>query len=249
MYRALRKTGLVNIAMLISLTTYGAGPENSDLDWPIYGNTMDAHRYSTASDITPSTVAQLRLAWSKKLGVPSSMEGTPIVKDGIMYVTTGGGSLFALDAQTGATKWSYAYPGRANPVKVCCGRDNRGVTLAGDMVVLPTLDAHLVALDAKTGAVRWNATIADWHQSIAITSPPVYADGLIITGQAGGEFTARGALTAVRPKDGHIVWRRYTVPAPGDPEAATWQMANGKIPRGGAPWPLRGSDPSLQGSR
>lgn len=204
-------------------------------EWPQYSNTVDGHRFSPLTGITPSTLGKLTLSWSKQLGAPVSMEGTPIVKDGVMYVTTGGGALFALDARTGATKWSYLYENK-DQGKPCCGKDSRGVTLAGDLVVMPTLDAHLIALDAKTGAVRWSTAVMNWADGYAITSPPVYVDGLLITGAAGGEFPTRGFLAALDPKDGKEVWRTYTVPKLGDPLAKSWGIAAGKTPHGGPTW-------------
>jgi PQQ-dependent dehydrogenase (methanol/ethanol family) len=204
-------------------------------EWPTYGNTDDGHRFSPLTGITAATVGTLKLAWSKQLGPPVSMEGTPIVKGDTMYVTTGGGALYALDARTGATKWSYTYENK-DQGKPCCGKDSRGVTLVDDLVIMPTLDAHLIALDAKTGAVRWSTAVVNWALGYAITSPPVLADGLLITGMAGGEFPTRGFVAALDPKTGKEVWRTYTVPTAGDPLAATWQMADGKSPHGGPTW-------------
>jgi alcohol dehydrogenase (cytochrome c) len=223
-------------SLAVGLTSAAASAQQQSVgDWPQYANTMDGHRYSELTGISPTTVSKLVPAWSKQLGTPVSMEGTPIVKDGVMYVSTGGGALFALDARTGETKWSYQWVEKDRG-KPCCGKDSRGVTLAGDIVVMPTLDAHLVALDTKTGALRWTATVVDWSLGYSITSPPLFVDGLLITGMSGGEFPTRGFLAAYDPKTGKQVWRTYTVPTLADPEAASWQMSSGKTPHGGATW-------------
>jgi alcohol dehydrogenase (cytochrome c) len=226
------------VALTAALAAVGAANAPAfaqSTEWPQYSNTVDGHRYSPLTGITPATLAKIKLSWSKQLGTPVSMEGTPIVKDGVMYVSTGGGALFALDARTGETKWSYLYENK-DQGKPCCGKDSRGVTLVDDMVVMPTLDAHLVALDAKTGTVRWSTALMNWADGYAITSPPIYIDGLVITGMAGGEFPTRGFLAALNPKTGKEVWRTYTVPKLGDPLAKSWGMAPGKTPHGGPTW-------------
>ena len=142
---------LVTALMSIGAIAAPASPQSTE--WPQYANTEDGHRFSPLTGIRPATVSKVKFAWSKQLGTPVSMEGTPIVKGDTMYVSTGGGAVFALDARTGDTKWSYLYENK-DQGKPCCGKDSRGVTLVGDLVVMPTLDAHLVALDAKTGVVR-----------------------------------------------------------------------------------------------
>jgi alcohol dehydrogenase (cytochrome c) len=229
-----RHWAAVFVMALVSANGLAAASEPST-GWPEYANTQDGHRYSPLTGFTPATLFKLKPAWSKQLGAPVSMEGTPIVKGDTMYVSTGGGAVFALDARTGDTKWSFMYENK-DQGKPCCGKDSRGVTLAGDLVVMPTLDAHLVALDAKTGAVRWTTAIAEWAKGYAITSPPLYVDGLIISGMAGGEFPTRGFLVALNPKDGKEVWRTFTVPRKNEPLAATWQMAANKSPGGGPTW-------------
>lgn len=213
-------------------------------EWPTYANSLDGHRFSPLTGVTAQTVGTLKLAWSRQLGAPVSMEGTPIVKGDTMYVTSGAGGLWALDARTGAVKWSYAYENKDRG-KPCCGKDSRGVTLVDDLVVMPTLDAHLIALDARTGAVRWSTAVTNWADGYAITSPPLLADGLLITGAAGGEFPTRGFLAALDPKTGKEVWRTYTVPAPNSPDAAAWLLAPGKAPHGGPTWITGTFDPQL----
>jgi alcohol dehydrogenase (cytochrome c) len=230
-FRFLRAAALA----LITVALTGAAASAQSTEWPEYGNTIDGHRFSPLTGIAPNTLGKVKLAWSKQLGPPVSMEGTPIVKDGTMYVSTGAGAVFALDAKTGNTKWTYQWENK-DQGKPCCGKDSRGVTLAGDMIVMPTLDAHLIALDAKTGKVRWNATVIDWSLGYSITSPPLFVDGLLVTGMSGGEFPTRGFLAAYDPKTGKQVWRTYTVPTLKDPEAASWQMAPGKTPHGAPTW-------------
>lgn len=235
------------LALTFALACTGAAARSAgspDTGWLQYGNTPDAHRFSPLTRINPATVGELKPAWSKQLGPPVSMEGTPLVSGDTMYVTTGAGAIFALDARTGETRWSFQWTNK-DQGKPCCGKDSRGATLVRDMVIMPTLDAHLIALDAKTGAVRWNTTIVNWADGYSITSPPVYVDGLVISGMSGGEYPTRGFLVALDPNTGREVWRTYTVPTLSDPEAATWKMAPNKTPRGGPTWLPGTYDPQL----
>ncbi len=214
-------------------------------DWPTYGGNLAAHRASALDGITPATVTALVPAWHKRLGKPVSMEGTPIVRDGVMYVTTGFAHVFAFDAASGAKKWDYAYPS-AMRARGCCNVNNRGVTLVGDLVVTPTFDAHLVALDAATGKVRWNTEVAPYAQSYTITSPPLLADGVLITGVGGGEYGNRGFIAGYDPRTGKQLWRTYTAPAPSSPLAKTWHLRAGTTPRGAPTWLPGTYDPELR---
>jgi alcohol dehydrogenase (cytochrome c) len=234
------------LAGLVALgaTLAPASAAKQDGDWPVYNQTVDGHRYSTLTGVNATNVGRLQVTWSKQLGPPVSMEGTPLVKDGRMYVTTGFGQLYALDAVTGAVKWTYSYE-KGEQGKPCCNRDVRGVTLTEDAVILPTVDAHLIALDQKTGAVRWSTSVVKWADGYSITSPPLYVDGLIVTGMSGGEYPTRGFLAGYDPKTGKEVWRTYTVPTKTDPEYKTWEIAPGHSPFGAPTWVTGTYDPQL----
>lgn len=209
--------------------------------WLWYGRDLGAHRYSPLTAVDPSTVSQLSLAWKKTLGPAVSMEATPIVSDGVMYVSTGNSTIWALDAVTGAKKWSYVYPlPLASLPEACCDTDNRGVTLTGNKVIFGTLDAHLVALDAATGKVLWNTTVAPNGDGYAITSPPLPVKNLVLTGIAGGEYATRGFIAAYDSATGKQVWRHYTVPAKGEPGYSSWNV-RGVAERGGVPTWLPGT--------
>ena len=218
--------------------------ENADSDpnsWLTYGRDLSAHRYSPLSKIDASNVGTLSVAWKKTLGPPVSTESTPIVSDGTMYVTTGNATVWAVDAVTGATKWTYKYPlPTASLARACCDTDNRGVTLTNGKVIFGTLDAHLVALDAKTGAVQWNTTVAPNSQAYSITSPPLPVKNTIITGVGGGEYPTRGFIAAFDANSGKQLWKRYTIPGPGEPGYDTWKVS-GVAQRGGGPTWLPGT--------
>ncbi len=222
----------------------GAAADGSSWLW--YGRDLGAQRFSPLTAIDKSSVSKLSLAWKKTLGPAVAMEGTPIVSNGVMYVTTGNATVWALDAVTGAKKWVYVYPLPPSSLpRACCDTDNRGVTLSGNKVIFGTLDAHLLALDAATGKVLWNTTVAPNSRAYSITSPPLPIKNMVLTGAGGGEYTTRGFIAAYDVNTGKQIWRHYTIPGPGEPGYETWKVA-GVAGRGGAPTWLPGTyDPKL----
>lgn len=226
-------------------TVVGAAQlEHADGDansWLTYGRDLSAHRFSPLAKVDASNVNGLSVVWKKTLGPPVSTESTPIVSNGTMYVTTGNATVWAVDAVTGATKWTYKYPlPVASLARACCDTDNRGVTLTNGKVIFGTLDAHLVALDAKTGKVQWNATVAPNTQAYSITSPPLPVKNTVITGVGGGEYPTRGFIAAYDVSNGKALWKRYTIPGPGELGYETWKV-HGVAARGGGPTWLPGT--------
>lgn len=197
-----------------------------DSNWATYGRTYDNTRFSPLSQITDQNVGQLKLAYAFQLGALRSNEATPIVIGDTMYISSSSGprSVYALDARTGSIKWRYQ-PEIAEDVEpfVCCDLDSRGVTFAGGKIVFGTLDGHLMALDAQTGKEAWNTQVVDYKQGSAITSPPVVVKNMVITGYAGGEYGARGALQAYDLGTGKQVWKTYMIPGPGEAGHETWK--------------------------
>jgi PQQ-dependent dehydrogenase (methanol/ethanol family) len=168
-------------------------------------------RYHPAKRINTHTVKNLKLAWTFQVDVTESIQGAPIVYDGVMYLTTSYNHLFAVDAKTGKERWHYTHV--MDPaVPICCGPNNRGVAALGDLVYMATLDAKLVALNAKTGAVAWSEQLADPLKGYSITAAPTAVDGKILIGLAGAEYGIRGALKALDAKTGAEVWTFYTTP-------------------------------------
>src|SRR5262244_3565320 len=196
-------------------------------DWVTNGGNMTNQRYSTLKQIDTSNVPQLKGAWMTRLkgsgvGGKYSFEASPLVKDGIMYVITGNDDVFALNAKTGEIVWEY-WSGIDQKIStVCCGWVNRGLAMGEGLLFFGQLDAQVVALDMKTGKVAWKTPIEKWENGYTITSAPLYYDGIIYTGIAGGEFGVRGRLTALDAKSGEILWRWYTLPAPGEIGSDTW---------------------------
>jgi alcohol dehydrogenase (cytochrome c) len=168
-------------------------------------------RYYPNRQINRSNVPRLRPAWIFQTEVRESMETSPIVINGIMYVTTSFSHVYALDARTGQELWHYKH--KLGPITTyCCGPNNRGVAAYEDKVYLATLDSKLVALDAKTGAVVWQSTIADPELGYSETMAPTAVKGKILVGTNGGEYGIRGFVKAFDAKDGKLLWTFNTIP-------------------------------------
>src|SRR4051812_6937535 len=170
-------------------------------DWLTNGGGVTNDRYSTLKDVDTTNVGGLKLAWQIHLGSGGtraySQEATPVVYDGVMYISTGNDDVFALDAATGKTIWKY----ESNlPVKeittACCGFSSRGVAIGDGKVFLAEVSGELVALDQQTGAVVWRAWNTRWQEGGTMTMAPLYYDGKVIVGVSGGEMGVRGAETA-----------------------------------------------------
>jgi PQQ-dependent dehydrogenase (methanol/ethanol family) len=166
-------------------------------------------RFYPASQINTSNVNKLRPAWIFQTEVVESQETTPIVVDGIMYITTSFSHVYALDAATGVEIWHYKH--KMGPIATyCCGPNNRGVAAYGDKVYLGTLDAKLVALDAKTGRQVWETQIADPELGYSETMAPTAVNGKILIGTNGGEYGIRGFVKAFDAESGELIWTFHT---------------------------------------
>src|SRR5215475_4077777 len=220
-------------------------------DWVTNGGNLTNQRYSTLKQINTTNVKQLKGAWMTRLkgsglGGKYSHEATPLVKDGIMYISTGNDDVFALDAKTGQILWEHWSQIGQTISTICCGWLNRGLAMGDGMLFIAQLDANMVALDIKTGKEVWRTPVEDWHNGYGMTAAPLYFDGIVYTGITGGEFGIRGRLTALDAKTGKILWRAYTLPAPGEPGGDTWPAGTTHYTRGGASiWNTPALDPEL----
>jgi alcohol dehydrogenase (cytochrome c) len=208
--------------------------------WLTYSGSYQATRYSTLDQITGANVHRLKTAWIYQVRAHDKFETSPLVFDGIMYISEPPSDVTALDVRTGRPIWSYR---RSIPaVPLCCGQVNRGVAVLDDQLFIGTLDAHLVALDLKTGRVRWDVEVADYTTAHSITAAPLALKDKVIVGIAGAEYGIRGFLDAYDAKTGKRVWRFWTVPGPGEPGNETWSGDSWKT--GGAPtWVTGAYDP------
>ncbi len=214
-------------------------------NWMMYSGTYASQRYSTLSQINPSNVKNLEQKWIFQAESLEKFETTPLVVDGIMYITQAPSDALALDAKTGRVFWIYRYY-PSTDARPCCGSVNRGLAILGDTLFLATLDAHLVALDAKTGRPIWNTRVANASAGYAMTVAPLVVKDKVIVGVAGGEFGIRGFIAAYDVRTGREAWRFNTIPGPGEPGHETWQgQADAWEHGGGAIWTTGSYDPAL----
>jgi alcohol dehydrogenase (cytochrome c) len=248
----------VGLAAVASLAAQGRGPSGVTYQqlltgyrdataWPTFSGDYSGQRHSPLRQITPENVHQMAARWSFQTGVipRRGFEGTPLVVDGVMYLTGPFANAWAVDARTGRPFWRYRRElpndltyGAISPV-------NRGFGILADRLFMVTPDAHVLALDAKTGAVLWDTTMADYKIGYAATAAPLVIDGKVIVGISGGDFPTRGFLDAYDPATGARVWRFYTVPAPGEPGSDTWPSSESMSRGGGATWVTGSYDPEL----
>ena len=168
-------------------------------------------RYYPASQINTGNVKNLRPAWIFQTEVVESLETTPIVVNGVMYITTSFSHVYALNAATGQQIWHYKH--KMGPITTyCCGPNNRGVAVVGDKVYLGTLDAKLVALDAKSGKVVWETQIAEPEKGYSETMAPTVVNGKVLIGTNGGEYGIRGFVKAFDANSGKLLWTFHTIP-------------------------------------
>jgi alcohol dehydrogenase (cytochrome c) len=171
----------------------------------------DQTRFYPADQINAKNVKGLHVAWIFQTDVRESMETSPIIVDGVMYVTTSFDHVYALNAKTGEQIWHYKHD--MGPITVyCCGPNNRGAAVYGDKVYIGTLDDKLVALDAKTGKVAWSKDIADGSLGYSETMAPTVVDGKVLIGTNGGEYGIRGFVKAFDANSGDLLWTFSTIP-------------------------------------
>jgi quinohemoprotein ethanol dehydrogenase len=218
-----RGSRILSLAVVLSLISLGgaparaADPEIDQLlkspvgkDWVTNSGNLTNQRYSTLKQINTDNATQLKGTWMSHLrgsgvGGKYSAEATPLIRNGIMYVVTGNDDVFALDAKTGAMLWQRWSHIDQSINTVCCGWLNRGLAMGEGMLFLGQLDTNVVALDIATGKEVWKTPIEAWHNGYVVTSAPLYYDGIVYSGIAGGEFGTRGRLTALDGKTGKIL--------------------------------------------
>lgn len=242
----------------------GASIINADAtpgDWLSHGRTYSEQRFSPLTGINQSNVSKLGVAWQFRTYTVRGLEGTPIVNNGVMFVTGSWSKVWALDAKTGKEIWAYDphVPGAWGRY-ACCDVANRGVAVWKGAVYVGTLDGRLVKLDAKTGKPIWDINTIDRARAYTITGAPRIVDGLVVIGNGGAEYDTRGYVTAYDAGTGRQVWRFYIVPGnPARPQEnaalvpalKTWKTEKGHLPwwqmgGGGAPWNAMAYDPKLK---
>ena len=203
----------------------------------------DRKSYSPLKQISKSNVKRLVPIWSTSLMNDQGELAAPTIYNGVMYVINGKWT-FAIDVETGNQIWR-------TPVRLESGIQrpafNRGAaTIYNGKLFRVTIDNHVLALDVKTGEQLWNQKFADAKDGYYATGGPIIANGVLISGVAGGESTTRGFLDGWDPDSGKKLWRRYTIPAPGEPGSETWPKNSDAWTQGGGPtWRSGSYDPQL----
>jgi len=213
-------------------------------DWLTYRRTYDVQGFSPLSQINRGNVQNLRALWSYPVQDDSRWVPTPIVANGVMYVAEGNGRVLALDVETGEMRWIHK---RTYPEDIRSSQAylrHRGVAIYGDKIYWGTADSYLVALDARTGEQAWAVRTGDYKKGVGHAHPPLIADGKVIIGFVGAEREIRGSVAAYDTKSGDLMWRTYTVPAPGEPGSESWAKSD-MPPLGGPTWGTMSYDPEL----
>ncbi len=251
--RILMRNILLNITTLVFSISIGhsqvdyqrlLNAQSESASWLTYSRDYRSYRHSPLKQINATNVHTLRAAWVYQIKRPGWIEATPIVADGVMYITEPPSTVTALDVRTGRSLWSWTPLMPDKLIHHGFPPVNRGVAILNQTVYVGTLDAHLYALDSKSGAVRWKVKLGENKSGYAITVAPLAIKDKIIIGISGGEAGIRGFLDAYDSKTGEPVWRFYTVPGEGEPGNETWGGDSWKT--GGGPTWITGSyDPDL----
>jgi quinohemoprotein ethanol dehydrogenase len=228
---------------------------NDSRSWLTHGLNYNENRFSQLNQINASNVKDLALAWSFDLAEMKGVEATPIIANGVMYVTGPWSKLYALDAATGTKKWEYDPQVPPETLeKACCDAVNRGVAIYENKIFWGTLDGRLMAVNAQTGEKIWEVMTVDKSKPYTVTGAPRVIKGKVLIGNGGAEYGVRGYLTAYDAQTGKQAWRFYSVP--GDPSlgfenkamemaAKTWTGEWWKSGGGGTMWDAMAYDPEL----
>ncbi|HIE94491.1 MAG TPA: hypothetical protein EYQ83_17115 [Acidobacteria bacterium] len=240
--------------MLVSLLPTGAAAQvtferllNADEEpenWLTYSGSYSSNRHTKLDQITPDNVEDLELSWVFQAGSLEAFQATPLVVDGIMYLTEPVNNVVALDAKRGSVFWKFEYTPSAD-ARPCCGAVNRGLAILDDTLFLATLDGNLIALDAVAGKPLWQTTVADPTEGYALTLAPLVIKDKVMVGVAGGEYGIRGYIDAYDAKTGELAWRFYTIPGPGEPGHETWENDAWKTSGSANVWAAMSADEEL----
>lgn len=230
--------------------------EDNSGDWLTYGRNYGEERFSPLGQITKENVGQLGLAWSLNLGTKRGIEATPLVVDGIMFISGPWSVVYAINTRNGKLLWTYdPQVPKEFGEKACCDVVNRGVAMYKGNIFVGTLDGRLVSINAATGKKKWEVLTVSHDRSYTITGAPRVMDGKVMIGNSGAEFGVRGYVTAYDAMTGKKIWRFYTVPGnpangfehPEMKEAAkTWNGEWWKYGGGGTAWDAFAYDPKLK---
>lgn len=221
-----------------------------DEGWITNGGSLSNQRYSPLDQINRDNIRQVKAVW--RAGLNSALDfrhnnqAQPIVYDGVIYIVTGQNDVFAISVESGDILWEYRSGLNDSDAFVCCGWVSRGVGLGEGKVFVGRLDAVLMALDQRTGEVLWETKTGEPSLGYSLTAAPLYFEGMVITGNAGGDLGTRGWVRAFDAETGKELWRFNTIPGPGEFGHDTWPQDSDVWQWGGAPvWHTPAVDPEL----
>jgi len=233
------------LAFALALAPAGFTQQETRADWPHYGGQYGAWRYSALNQVTTDNVKRLVPVWAFQTGdSDGGLQATPIVRDGVLYLSSSHNHIFAINGATGEQIWRYTYA-LPKSFTTFYGAWNRGVAVGADTVFIGTIDNHMVAVDRKTGREIWNVNVEDANQcGCNITGAPLLVKDKVVAGVTGGDSAHRGYVTAFDVKTGRVAWRFWTIPAPGEPGNDTWSGDSWKY-GGGSSWMTGSYDAEL----
>jgi alcohol dehydrogenase (cytochrome c) len=231
------------ISTLIDVKSDELAAQPSGANWLSYNGDYTGRRYVGLDQINPGSVAQLRAQWVFHAPQPGELEVTPVVVNGIMFVTVANDA-FALDARTGRVIWHYSRPVSEGLIDDASQHHNRGVAVWHSRVFLETDNAHLLCLDARSGHLIWDIAYTDGNKNYGATSAPLVVKDKVLVGTSGGDDGVRGFLAAFDAQTGKLAWRFWTIPGPGESGSSSWP---GELYKhgGGTTWMPGTYDPEL----
>jgi alcohol dehydrogenase (cytochrome c) len=256
MMKTMRARSMVTAAAFTAVFASGAFAHSADDlnndektpgDVLVYGMGYAGQRYSPLTQINKQNVGKMVPVWAFSITDNRGAEAFPVIKDGVIY-TTAHNATIAVDAMTGKQIWrvNHEYPPETLRV-VCCGIVNRGAAIYEGKIIRALLDNQIIALDAKTGKEIWKTKSPEpvsIENGYAMTGAPLVANGVVVVGVAGAEYSHRGFLEGFDPETGKHLWRLYTVPAKGEPGSETWE-GDSQLTGGGSSWVTGSYDPEL----
>jgi len=212
-------------------------------NWLSYNGDFTGRRYSSLSQITTANVAGLRAQWVFHVSNSDRMEVTPLVVDGVMFITAANDT-FALDARTGRQIWHNTRPISEGLIDDASRHISRGVAISHSRIYRQTDNAHLLCLDARSGHLLWDTAYADWNKNYGATAAPLVVNGKVIVGTSGGDDGVRGFVAAYDANTGKLAWRFWTIPSPGEFGSESWPK-DLYLHGGGTTWMPGSYDPEL----
>src|ERR1700682_4859374 len=233
----------VSISTVIKVSSEALAAQPVGANWLSYNGDYSGRRFSSLDQIHPQNVNQLRAQWVFHASDSNTLEVTPLVFNGLMFVTSANDA-YALDAQTGRVIWHYSRPVTEGLIDDASQHHNRGVGILGSRIYMETDNAHLLCLDARFGHLLWDAPYTDGNRNYGATSSPRVVKDKVLVGTSGGDDGVRGFVAAFDAETGKLAWRFWTIPGPGEFGSDSWP-GKAYLRGGGTTWMPGTYDPAL----